>query len=303
MRPTGDTGDYTVAVDVREGTTEVVVTALNADEEFLNSQAMTATAVAPDMTTIPIRIEQVAPGRYVGQFPSEMAGSYLVVVNPGDGTAPIRTGTSVGYSAEYRDHETNRSLLESLARIPAGDNDGPVGEYVAPGLAEVAKADDVAQNPFRRDLRPAVTNQSIWPWLVVAAAALFWSDVFVRRVQLKLDWLWEKLAMARDFLLRREHAAEAPATMSRLRSRKQEIGEQIEGRRAAARFQLDEGDADKLAAAPGSPLAGLAAPEAKAPATPSPAQTPDAREPESYTERLLRAKKQARRDRDGEPEK
>ena len=33
----------------------------------------------PDMKTVEIRIEQVAPGRYVGSFPSEMAGSYLVV--------------------------------------------------------------------------------------------------------------------------------------------------------------------------------------------------------------------------------
>ncbi len=297
MRPTGDTGNFTVATDVRDGKTQVVVTALDAGEDFLNNQSMTATAVAPDMSTVPIRIEQVAPGRYVGEFPSEMAGSYLVVVNPGAGRAQIRTGVSVGYSAEYRDNETNTSLLESLARIPAGDNDGPAGEYVRDGLAVVAAEDSIAQNPFRRDLPQAVTNQSIWPWLVVAASVLFWTDVFVRRVQIDLTWLWAALARLRDRVLGRDRAAAEPATMSRLRSRKQEIGEQIEGRRAQARFQLDEGDAT---ATTSSPLAGLASSDQPKPKPPTaaPESQPDAAQPESYTERLLRAKKQARRDRD-----
>lgn len=299
MRPTGDTGDYTVATDVREGETEVVVTALGDDEDFLNNQDMTATAVAPDMSTIEIPIEQVAPGRYVGKFPSEQAGSYLVVVNPGPGIAPIRTGTSVGYSAEYRDHETNTSLLESLANIPAGKEGGPRGEFVEPGLQEVARAEDIQQNPFRRDLPKAITNQSIWPWLVVAAGVLFWSDVFIRRVQIDPKPLVAWLGRVRDKILRRERAAEQPATMSRLRSRKQEVGEQIEGRRAAARFQLDEGDAERIAAEGDSPLDGLAATKDKPrPPSPGPSQVPEAPQPESYTERLLRAKKQARRDGD-----
>jgi hypothetical protein len=260
---------------------------------------MTATAVAPDMSAIPIRIEQVAPGRYVGEFPSEMAGSYLVVVNPGAGKAPIRTGVSVGYSPEYRDNETNTSLLESIARIPAGETDGPAGQYVEEGLAAAAGDRELAENPFRRDLPQAVTNQSIWPWLVVAAAALFWTDVFVRRVQLDLTWLWAALARVRDRVLRRQLAVPEPATMSRLRSRKQQIGEQLEGRRAAARFQLDEGDTRQPSSAP---LFGLAQdqPERPTPSTTAPESRPDAAREESYTERLLRAKKQARRDRDEE---
>jgi hypothetical protein len=289
-----------VAVDVREGVTEVVVTALGDDEEFLNNQDMTATAVAPDMSTIEIPIEQVAPGRYVGQFPSEQAGSYLVVVNPGPGVAPIRTGTSVGYSAEYRDHETNTSLLESLASIRAGEGDGPRGEFVEPGLQEVARAEEIQQNPFRRDLPKAITNQSIWPWLVVAAGVLFWSDVFIRRVQIDPKPLMAWLGRVRDKILGRERTAEQPGTMSRLRSRKQEVGEQIEGRRAAARFQLDEGDADRIAAE-GPWLPDDTASASQPPPKPAaPAATPETPQAESYTERLLRAKKQVRRDQDGD---
>jgi uncharacterized membrane protein len=293
MRPTGDTGNFTVAADVRDGKTQVVVTAANEDEEFLNNQTMTATAVTPDMKSVPIRIEQVAPGRYVGEFPSEMAGSYLIVVNPGAGKAPIRTGVNVGYSAEYRDSETNVSLLESLPNIPVGR--GKAGVYVKEGLAESTSAAKIAENPFRRDLPPAVTNQSIWPWLVVAASCLFWTDVFVRRVQVNFNWLFVAMRRALDFVLRRERGVETPETMSRLRSRKQEIGEQIESRRAGARFEIT----DPTAATAPPPVEGAAPGAAPAkPAAPALEPKPEAAAGESYTERLLKAKKQVWRERD-----
>jgi uncharacterized membrane protein len=293
MRPSGDTGDFTVATDVRDGRTEVVVTAMDADEQFLNNQTMTATAVTPDMKTVEIPIEQVAPGRYVGGFPSEMAGSYLIIVNPGDKKAPIRTGVNVGYSAEYRDNETNEALLRSLAKIPAGSDPRAVGEFTEEGLAAVALADKIAENPFRRDLPPAIMNQSIWPWLVVLGSCLFWGDVFVRRVQVNFDWLFAALARARDYILRREREAVVPETMSRLRTRKQEIGRQIEGRRTTARFEITDPTADTgPLPVEGGPVETLEKPRPTAPLK------PDAPEAESYTERLLKAKKQVWRDRD-----
>jgi len=290
MRPTGDTGNFTVATDVRDGKTEVVVTAMDAEDEFLNSQTMTATAITPDMKVLPVQIEQVAPGRYVGQFPSEQAGSYLIQVNPGGDKSPIRTGVNVGYSAEYRDNETNVALLESLAKISAGE--GPAGDYVEEGLKAIALAERIEQNPFRRDLPPAIMNQSIWPLLVVLGSCLFWGDVFVRRVQVSFEWLFVAFARIWDKLRGRAPVAAVPETMSRLRSRKQEIGQQIEGRRAAARFEIT----DPTAAAAPPPLEGAV------PITPKPTVAPETQpeEPaaESYTERLLKAKKQVWRDRD-----
>jgi hypothetical protein len=245
------------------------------------------------MKTVEIPIEQVAPGRYVGSFPSEMAGSYLIMVNPGQGKAQIRTGVNVGYSAEYRDNESNLALLTSLAKIPAGDNPKATGDYAEEGLAAVALAEKIAANPFRRDLPPAVMNQSIWPWLIVFGSCLFWGDVFVRRVQMNFEWLLAALARARDKLLGREREVAVPETMSRLRTRKAEIGEQIEGRRTAARFEITD---PTIAEGPppvegGQPVAGLA---------PQPTieqQKPETPQGESYTERLLKAKKQVWQDR------
>jgi hypothetical protein len=136
-------------------------------------------------------------------------------------------------------------------------------------------------------------NQSIWPWLVVLGSCLFWGDVFVRRVQVNFEWLFAALGKARDSILRREREAVVPETMSRLRTRKQEIGQQIEGRRTTARFEISDPTAD---AGPlpveGGPVETLEKPRAAAPLK------PDAPEAESYTERLLKAKKQVWRDRD-----
>ena len=288
MRPTGDTGNVTVATSTRDGKTEIVVTALDAEENFANQQTITAAAIAPDMSTIPVQVEQVAPGRYVGEFTSEQAGSYLVVVNPGGGAAPIRTGVNVGYSSEYRDQETNLTLLKSLAGLPAGE--GPSGALIEQGLAAANEPLAEAQNPFRRDLPRAASNQPIWPWLVVVSACLFWGDVFVRRVQFDPTWLLALLATARDKVYRRQRPAEQPETMSRLQTRKAQISEQLDEQRAATRFEWDEQTTEATAVA--TPV--VEQPNAAKPkSTETPTLKPETDAPaESYTERLLKAKKQ-----------
>lgn len=295
MRPTGDTGNFSVATDVRDGRAQIVITALDENEEFLNDQLMSATVIAPDMTTRTVHIEQIAPGRYVGDFPSQESGSYLIMVNPGPGRAAIRTGVNIGYSAEYRDNETNMALLASLAKLVA--RNGEAGVLVESGLDTEQMERMLEANPFRRDLPLAVSNQSIWPWLVMLSSCLFLADVFVRRVQVNFLWLLPALATARDFVLRRERPVPVPETMSRLRSRKAEIGEQIESRRASARFEASE---EHLAETAGQELPAAATsqhPPTQQSDKPSLEKTDEPQE-ESYTERLLKAKKKVWHDRD-----
>mgnify|MGYP001171535555 CR=1 FL=1 len=298
MRPTDDTGNFSVATNTRDNSTQVIVTALDQNEEFLNDQLMTGTVVAPDMSSVPIRIEQTAPGRYTGEFPSEMAGSYLVVINPGAGQAPIRTGVNVGYSAEYRDHQTNMALLRSLAEL--APEDAPQGVLLEGGLDSSLADLEFDDNPFRRDLPPAIANQSIWPWLMVLGSCIFLGDVFVRRVQVSFLWMVPLLARSRDYVMHRQRSAPAPETMSRLRSKKQEIGQQIERQRSAARFEAPTGpestSGSTLDTGPARRSAG------SVPKTPADNAPPETAPEESYTERLLKAKRQVWEDRGGGPE-
>ena len=88
MRPSGDTGKFNVATRVEDGKAELVITALDKDDEFLNFLNMGGSVVGPDLKPIDLKIRQTAPGRYVGSFPASEAGSYFLMVSPGAGQAP-----------------------------------------------------------------------------------------------------------------------------------------------------------------------------------------------------------------------
>ena len=92
----------------------------------------------------------------------------------------------------------------------------------------------------------------------------------------------------------RTAVAAEPATISRLQSRKSEIAGQLERQRSAARFVHDGGMADRRSE-DGLPLP--AAPAGGVPAKPAPAALANDAPPgeASYTERLLKAKREASR--------
>ncbi|MCI0492528.1 MAG: glutamine amidotransferase, partial [Planctomycetes bacterium] len=298
MRPSGDTGNFVVTADVQGSKTQVVISALDKNDEFLNYQTMTGTVIGPNMESIPLDIEQTAPGRYVGEFDSTTPGSYMIMVTPGAGQAMIRTGVNVGYSDEFRDRESNVTLLESIAKLltKAGDP----GKLLPP-LPEVPETKEeeslgpqLAVDPYRHDLPLAIAIQDIWPWLVLVGSCLFFADVFVRRVQVSFDWLGPVWTRAGDIVLRREREVVAPETMERLRSRKAEIERSIESRRAASRF---EPDAETPIDPNATEIQATAAEPTKLPAA-SPQMPKVEDEPEdSYTARLLKAKKQVWKDR------
>lgn len=299
MRPTGDTGNFSVATSTEDGKTRVVIDALDKDEEFINVASMGATVVGPDMQPVPLVIEQVAPGRYIGEFESMNPGSYMVSILPGGDQAMIRTGVNVGYSEEFRDRETNLPLLQTIANLEP--NDGKPGILV--GAAQNAMLTSnpkvlpqlLVDDPYRRDLPPAISSQSIWPWMVVLASCLFFSDVFVRRVQIGFEWMMPMFAYLSEKLLGRERQAEAPATMSRLQSRKAEVQKQFETRRAETRFDAPD---EEPAGGDPSPLESVQRPSSSRPRQAAPPKVgEETPEEESYTSRLLKAKKDVWKDR------
>jgi hypothetical protein len=274
-----------------------VITALDKDDAFLNFLNMSAVAVDPNLEDFEVQIDQVAPGRYVGEFAVDQAGSYFINVVPGPGYAPILTGVSVPYSSEFRDRETNVTLLQNLAKLQP--KEGEPGKVIDGEMRRDSLDDLLQVNTFRHNLAKAVSSQDIWPILVVLTACLFFGDVFIRRVTVHFYWIGPAFRWLVDRVFRREREEVADDRMERLRSRKAEIAGQIDVRRAAARFEPEADDtADRAAKDLDDVLAEAAGGGADAAPRPPGPQTETAAEDEqqSYTGRLLEAKKKAWKD-------
>ncbi|MFI4874040.1 MAG: glutamine amidotransferase, partial [Blastopirellula sp. JB062] len=288
MRPSGDDNKFSIASEAKNGKVRVVVTALDPNDEFLNFLNISGSAVDPRMETRDFRLEQVAPGRYVGEFDADESGSYFLSLLPGPGAAPLRTGVNVPYSAEFRQQFTNYNLLESLTELkPVG---GEKGEMIR-GKMELGRVDDLLEvDTFRHNLAKAISSQPIWPLLAVICAVAFFHDVFLRRVTIGLGWLRPIVRFAKKRL---GYGADQPVgdRMNRLRMSKAKVISDINQKRANRRFESD-GDA----AIPSDAVAEeLAATPPKTVRPPAAQPEPEISEEENYTSRLLKAKRQARR--------
>jgi hypothetical protein len=291
LRLPGESGRLTATFEPLEGKMRVVVTALDDKNEFLNFLTMTGSAVGPDLKKpLNLDIEQTAPGRYVGTFPVPEAGSYFVTINPGRGMTPLRTGVNVPYSDEFRDRGANDALLAQLAAVqPKG---GPPGQLIE-NPADLNAIGNLPEfNSFRHDLPKATSSQETWHWLVLMASCVFLGDVFIRRVSVHFDWLPPLLVRLRDFILRRQAAPAQPQYIERLKSRKAEVAGRLDQLRAATRFELPA-----QVPADVKPLDELAPPAPPEPKGQGPSLAPEKKEEETYTERLLKAKKKAWEDR------
>jgi hypothetical protein len=290
MRPSGDTGNFVVSTKQKDGRIQVVVDALDKDDEFLNFLDIQGALVDPTMDAKGVSLRQTAPGRYVGEFEAGRSGSYFLTLNAGPGQPPIRTGMNIGYSEEFRDRETNQALLESLASLePKG---GAPGQIIPVSLTDTIVALPPETNTFRRDVARTVSSNYIWPWLVLISSCIFFGDVFIRRVAVEFGWLFKFLARARDWILRREPEAKPDERMNRLRSRKAAVTETIDQRRAQTRFEpepdqeidtsiLDEG----ATAAPTDVRRDVKTTD----------MGPGAKEEDDFATRLMKAKQQALR--------
>lgn len=287
MRPTETDAKFSIATNTSEGRVQVVVNALNKDDEFLNFLDMQAVAMGPDLKPLPLVMRQVAPGRYVGNFEADQAGSYLVNVIPGPGIPSLSTGASVPYSDEYRVRRTNYALLEQLVNLkPTGGTSGKLN----PKLETETFAELLASDVYRGGLPRAMSLQDIWPLCLLVGSVCLFGDVFVRRVALDyaypLQWARAKLFGKSTS----EKDLQRQASLDRLRTRKSEVAENVEQSRASARFESEgAGDTSVLEETMGvtKPLT----PQTRSSAPGMVGQ----QEQESYTARLLAAKKAAQK--------
>jgi hypothetical protein len=231
-----------------------------------------------------VELAQVAPGRYEGVIEgAEDRGTYFLTMEarvPGAGQSILTTGVSVPYPAEYRELESNPGLLDQIATITGGRT---------VELRDALRF-DAADSPFRHDMQPPTASRDIWHLLIYWAVVLFLLDVAVRRIALDLVQVRPALATAWAYLRGRPVEVKAPEYMAKLRSRKAEVGRQLDQARSARRFEPAPDAAPATAAESLLESAGKRPAAANRPAT-SPDLAPEAAKiQESYTSRLLKAK-------------
>ena len=168
--------------------------------------------------------------------------------------------------------------------------DGPPGQLIEdPAEPRPARDGKLLEfNTFRHDLPKATSSQEAWHWLVLLASCVFLGDVFIRRVSVNFAWLPPLLVRLARFRPP-PPAGAGPAAVHR-------ASEEPQGGSGRPPGAAPRGDALRVARqAPVDvkPLDELAPPAPAEPRPPGPSLAPEKKEEETYTERLLKAKKKA----------
>src|SRR4051794_6985024 len=296
LRP-ADRGNLALSVRRDEGRIKVVVDALDKDNQFLNFLQVRGNLVSPDLKRSSIELVQTAPGRYEATIEdAEASGNYFVNLGyrgPEGVQGLISSGVSVPYSDEYRELRSNPATLESVAMLTDGRmttwKTRPDGR--PDPLRTLGEVDH-----FRRDANLSIPRgyRNLWPDLLWAACLVFLGDIGVRRVA--PDFARMRRSVADQWKkLRGQEVAPPVEYMEKLRSRKAEVGEQLDRSRAATRFEPMPATPTAAAPADESILtesqAGLPPRDKTRTQPDAPNLAPDEKkpEPESYTNRLLQA--------------
>ena len=290
MRPSGPVDDLRVATTVRDGEVQVVVNAIDEDKSYRDFLDLTAAVLDPEMKPVPLDLKQTGPGRYVGSFPAERAGGYLVHVASRPGAPSLITGVNVPYGREFRDRESNLPLIKQVASVtPKGGDTGVVTAALDDDYRET-----LASNPFRGGLRGMLSFQQPWPWLVLLGCYLLLCDVAVRRVRLNFAWLLRAAG-----LLKRQPAERPQVTrLDALRKTKQQLqDDRAPARPASAASRRRETTPDDRGE--GSWVGEFKGGAAGVAAGAGPKSDAEHSDEEaaalSYTQRLLEAKRRSRR--------
>ena len=189
-----------VSSSVSGDSAQITVTLANAPA----GARVTATVSDPSNASTMVVLASTDSGKYVGNFPADLVGDYVmrVTVNQGSATTHAATaGFAVPYSPEYRSLGVDKQFLAAIAKAGGGavlDN----------GAAAMTKPITGARIPF-----------SLAIPLLMLAALLFPFDVALRRLTLQSGDAKEWAELRK----RRKQRLEAPvaeeATLGRLRSK------------------------------------------------------------------------------------
>lgn len=210
--------DFDLRVTQHGNTAKITVEAMNKDSGFMNFLNVRGQVVNPSSKASDIRLTQVGPGIYEGEFPIKDTGNYITELHytgAGNRSGWLLGGVSNSTSPETRDLQSNDTLLEQIA-----DRTG--GRVIPPFETNT----DLFS---RENLAVASSPLPVWDVLMPFLLALIIIDVAVRRIA--WDWASTKRmaatagAYVRSFTTTRkvEHSEQ---TMGALKQVRGQVAEQ-----------------------------------------------------------------------------
>jgi Ca-activated chloride channel homolog len=149
----------------------VIVDSVDAAGKFVNQATTKMTVIAPRLGRTNIELEQIAPGRYQAEIPTDVTGAYHLELSQSVNSVPTFRQTRsivVGYPDELRLGPADENLMKKVAEVSGGRYCPTVNELYA-------NSDRVAQNVI-----------PLWPYLLITALCLFLLDVLFRRLDVSL---------------------------------------------------------------------------------------------------------------------
>ncbi len=149
----------------------VIVDSVDPAGKFVNQATTKMTVIAPRLERTNLELEQIAPGRYQAEIPTDVTGAYHLELSQSVSNVPTFRQTRsivVGYPDELRLGPADENLMKKVAEVSGG-------KYCPTASDLYANSDRVAQNVI-----------PLWPYLLITALCLFLLDVLFRRLDVSL---------------------------------------------------------------------------------------------------------------------
>jgi uncharacterized membrane protein len=278
----GQASDCEIFADVQGRQVTVSVEAVDAEGKFVQFAGINGQVISPDMSTMPIQLNQIGPGQYQGRFEAASAGSYIIALRSrklgADGESQItHTAVTIPFAPEFRDLRDNAPLLAEVSEITQGrilvsdPNQANLYEYAGLKFPQ-------AQLPLIRPL--------MFIWL-----ALFLLDVAVRRVVVDFRDIASRVV---KFVRAGRGQRQVEQTLDRLQAARQKLWKRLAaGPRDVAASRRYEAGKEFAGDLPRTePVQKTEQPAAKQPAVAAKPK-PEFQQDSSHIQRLLRAKRKA----------
>jgi uncharacterized membrane protein len=167
--------DFDIRVTQDGNVGKITVEAMNKDAGFMNFLNVRGAVLGPDLKPVDVRLVQVGPGVYQGEFAVKDPGNYITMLNytgAGSQRGYLLGGLANSTSPETRELQSNDNLLEQIAERTGG---------------RVIPAFDTQAELFSRQNMPTASSPlPVWDVLMPFLLAALIVDVAVRRIA----WDW-----------------------------------------------------------------------------------------------------------------